>query len=246
MMKRLKERETENELKKDLWKQEEMRRSTADKKWNAVSISVEDEISKANDNEDKLQNETNVSIFKLEETILKVQQKMAEGSDYVNYELKMREEQDKKDKTYERQKETNRLQNDQCIPAKGHAKNDFSSNKTRSPKKIKVRVEVNEKQPSSDKTDKKTAANTIVKLMVPFFKEGKIVSREVFKCCAREFTNLMLDSQAPSDAKNGPIPLNSYSKFVADFFANCGVIANEKDVHLKIENFKCNLRNKTL
>ena len=80
--------------------------------------------------------------------------------------------------------------------------------------------------------------------MVPFFKEGKIASREVFKCCAKEFTTLMLDSQWTRDPKDGPIPLTRYSKNITEFFATSGNILTEEDVKSKIEQFKVILKSK--
>ena len=99
---------------------------------------------------------------------------------------------------------------------------------------------------SPEKIDKKLAANTVVTLMVPFFKKGKIASREVFKCCAREFTTLMLDSQSTSDPKDGPIPLSRYSKYVADFFSMSRSILTEDEIKLKIGQFKTTLDRKKL
>ena len=98
-------------------------------------------------------------------------------------------------------------------------------------------AQVSSKQ--SSKIDKKLAANTIVQLMVPFFKEGKITSREVFKCCAKEFTTLMLEFDPLCDTKyHEPIPLSQYSKYIKDFFSSSGTISTEDDVKKRLGKFK--------
>ena len=213
-----------------------------------------------------MRSDTNVSVSKLEETIFKIQQQMAEGNDHIRYEIKVKEEQDKKEKEYEckRQKERENLRINKSPPSKHHHKShDYhrshgskdSANtdttvplaKHSSPKKIKVRVEVESpKKESPEKTDKKVAANTIVKLLVPFFKKGQIASREVFKCCAREFTTLMLESQWTEDIKDGPIPIDSYSKYVTDFFTTSGIILTEENAKSKIGQFKAIVNKKEL
>ena len=263
---RLKDREKEERLKENLWNQEKDRRSLADKKWEANQASVNEEVLNSKQKQNEMKSDPDVSVSKLEETILKIQQQMAEGNDHIRYEIKIKEEQDKKEKECDRkrQKEREHLRMNKSPPSKHHHKShDYhrshsskgSANsettvpvtKHSSPKKIKVRVELESpKKESPEKIDKKVAANTIVKLLVPFFKKGQIASREVFKCCAREFTTLMLESQWNKDSKEGPIPIDSYSKYVADFFTKSGIILTEENAKLKIGQFKAAVNKKEL
>ena len=93
LKKRLKEKEREKSAKEELWKEEKRRRESADKAWDVSNSISQEEILK---DDQKGQNvNSNVSLSKLEETILKVQQQMSEGSDHVNYEIKMKEQERK-------------------------------------------------------------------------------------------------------------------------------------------------------
>jgi hypothetical protein len=263
---RLKDREKKERLKENLWNQEKDRRSLEDKKWEANQVAVHDDVLNSGQKETEMRSDTNVSVSKLEETIFKIQQQMAEGNDHIRYEIKIKEEQDKKEKESEckRQKEMENLRITKSTSSKHYQKNhdyykshrskDSANNdktvplaKHSSPKKIKVRVEVESpKKESPEKIDKKVAANTIVKLLVPFFKKGQIASREVFKCCAREFTTILLESQWTEDIKKGPIPIDSYSKYVGDFFTKSGIILTEENAKLKIGQFKATVNKKEL
>ena len=241
LIKRLKDKEEEKTLKEELWKQEKIRRNSNDKPWNVDAISSGGDNSKKEVGKDHKEKESEVCISKLEETILKVQQQMAEGSDHVNFEMKMKEE-DKDNRKFEHKhiKENEHLQkSSHSVRVKEQTLS--KSKKTPSPKKIKVRVEMDKNKSAHEKVDKKIAANTIVSIMVPFFKQGKITARDVFKCCAKEFTTLMLDSQWTNDPKDGPIPLSCYSKYVIDFFASCGTISSEDGVKSCIRKFKDSL-----
>ena len=73
----------------------------------------------------------------------------------------------------------------------------------------------------------------IVKLFVPFFKNGKIASKEVFKVSAREFTHALLET--------GHIPIPEYPQIVEKFFRLSGILYNEPDALDKIINFKKHL-----
>jgi hypothetical protein len=244
LRKRLKNQELEKSKKEDLWTQEQKRRDAVDKAWDLESISPRAEKAIQYAEKDQLEKESNVNISTLEQTILKVQQQMAEGTDHVNFEMNMKEK-EKKVHEHARQKEMDNLQNiSASVKNKQHSNSRPS--KAHSPLKIKVRVEMEKPLKSPEKIDKKLAANTIVSLMVPFFKKGKIASREVFKCCAREFTTLMLDSQSTRDPKDGPIPLSRYSKYVADFFTMSSSILTEDEIKLKIGQFKTTLDRKHL
>ena len=73
----------------------------------------------------------------------------------------------------------------------------------------------------------------IVKLFVPFFKSGKIASKEVFKVSAREFTHALLETNH--------IPIPEYPKIVEKFFKISGILFNEPDALDKITAFKKHL-----
>jgi hypothetical protein len=72
----------------------------------------------------------------------------------------------------------------------------------------------------------------IVKLFVPFFKNGKIASKEVFKASAREFTHAMLETNSIHPS------LKEYPKIVEKFFAKSGILFSESDAKDKIAAFK--------
>ena len=55
-----------------------------------------------------------------------------------------------------------------------------------------------------DKKAKVAAADTIVKLMVPFFKSGKIGNKQVFKYTAKEFTHALLECNKTHLTRYGP------------------------------------------
>ena len=241
--KRLNEQEMLKQEKEDLWKKEKMRRSSADKPWDVDGIGSREETSKAEKGEEMSQLESAISVSKLEETILKVQQQMSEGSDHINFELKMKEKHKSNSKFGDND-------NKEKADVQQTTRDSFSSahsspKKKISPNKIKVRVEVEKSSKQSSKIDKKLAANTIVQLMVPFFKEGKITSREVFKCCAKEFTTLMLEFDPLCDTKyHEPIPLSQYSKYIKDFFSSSSTISTEDDVKMRLGKFKHTLNKK--
>ena len=72
LKKRLKEKEREKSAKEELWKEEKRRRESADKAWDVSNDISRGELSK---DDKKCQNaNSDVSLSKLEETILKVQQ----------------------------------------------------------------------------------------------------------------------------------------------------------------------------
>ena len=100
-IKRLKDREQEKRLTEHLWIQEEKRRCFTDKSWDANQIPVLENVSNSGGKEMEMGSDPNVSVSQLEETILKVQQQMAEGNDHIKYEMKAKGEQDKKEKEYE-------------------------------------------------------------------------------------------------------------------------------------------------
>ena len=209
-----------------------MRRESADKAWEVSTSSTQERKSNPIvDNETN--SESKVSLSKLEETILKVQQQMAEGADHVSFEMKMKDRESKQgqDPKIPESKHTNKSPSNQekrpVLPP---------TSKSPSPKKIKIRVEMEKPHCKSEKIDKKVAANTVVSLMVPYFKKGKIASREAFKCCAKEFTTLMLDFKM--NESHETIPLSRYTKYVDKFFAKSGNILSEGEIKHKIAQFK--------
>ena len=70
----------------------------------------------------------------------------------------------------------------------------------------------------------------IVKLFVPYFKAGKIASKEVFKASAREFTHILIEA---SDT-----PVTEYSKIVESFFGASEILYSQEDAEKKISKFK--------
>merc|ERR1712029_445419 len=96
----------------------------------------------------------------------------------------------------------------------------------------KEEVDVSSKSPGAglDKKAKVAAADTIVKLMVPFFKSGKIGNKQVFKFTAKEFTHALLECNKTH--------LTSYPKYVDKFFAKSGVLNTEDEAKNKINSFR--------
>ena len=160
---RIKQRELEEKRKEEERLKEEMRRKEEDKPWDVSKVPSLDVVVKSQGGQSA---EDERQLSKLEQTIKKVQQQMAEGDDHIQFELKEKNEKPKKP-----------------LPEKKP-----------SPTKIKVRVELGSKhEEKTDKNAKKAAADVIVKLLLPHFKSGKIGSKQVFKYVAREFTHTLLD-----------------------------------------------------
>ena len=110
-----------------------MRRESADKAWEVSTSSTQERKSNPIvDNETN--SESKVSLSKLEETILKVQQQMAEGADHVSFEMKMKDRESKQgqDPKIPESKHTNKSPSNQekrsVLPP---------TSKSPSPKKIK-------------------------------------------------------------------------------------------------------------
>ena len=234
----MKEKEREKSAKEELWKEEKRRRESADKAWDVSNSISQEEILK---DDQKGQNvNSNVSLSKLEETILKVQQQMSEGSDHVNYEIKMKEQERKSQK---KEQNVDKDTENSLKLVTHHEKIHInpSTSKSPSPKKIKIRVEMEKSHKKPEKIDKKVAANTVVSLMVPYFKKGQIASREVFKSCAKEFTSLMLDHKITNNPHDETIPLSRYTKYVDKFFSKSGNILTEGELKHKLAKFKASL-----
>ena len=235
----MKEKELEKSAKEESWKKEKQRRESEDKAWDVSKMSSQGENQKTDIKKEK-ENNSNVSLSKLEETILKVQQQMSEGSDHVNFEMKMKEQERKHHKKEQKiSKEVDNVHKSVIQPE--NVPDNSSSSKSPSPKKIKIRVEMEKSQTKSEKIDKKLAANTVVSLMVPYFKKGQIASREVFKICAKEFTTLMLDFKMTNDPNDKTVPLSRYAKYVDKFFSKSGNIVSEGEIKHKIGQFRSSL-----
>ena len=99
--------------------------------------------------------------------------------------------------------------------------------KAKTPKKIKVRVEIEKTE--DKKRSKSETADALVKLLVPYFKKGLIASKQVFKITARELTHSVLKTRLNS---------SQYSDFVESFFSKCGKLESEEDAKEKIANYK--------
>ena len=171
---------------------------------------------------------------------MKVQQQMSEGSDHVNYEIKMKE-QERKSQKKEQNVDKDSENSHKSVTHHDKIHMNPSTSKSPSPKKIKIRVEMEKSHKKPEKIDKKVAANTIVSLMVPYFKKGQIASREVFKSCAKEFTSLMLDFRNTNNPHDETIPLTRYTKYVDKFFSKSGNILTEGEIKHKIAKFKASL-----
>ena len=85
-----------------------------------------------------------------------------------------------------------------------------------------------------DKKAKVAAADVVVKLMVPFFKSGKIANKQVFKYSAREFTHVLLECNK-TNASN-------YQKYVDKFFSKIDVLKTEEEAKNKLNSFKRSLK----
>ena len=72
LRKRLKNQEIKRAQKEDLWKQEKKRRDEVDKPWDLETVSPPPKMSIEHPEKEKLTKETNVSISKLEQTILPI------------------------------------------------------------------------------------------------------------------------------------------------------------------------------
>merc|ERR1712083_634042 len=94
--------------------------------------------------------------------------------------------------------------------------------------KIKIRVEIEKesgKKPNKPevKKSKSETADALVKLLVPYFKKGRIASKEVFKITARELTHSLLK-------RSKQLSKEDYVKFVDKFFNTCGgILLTEQD-----------------
>lgn len=189
----------------------------------------------------------------LEDTITKLQRQMAEDNDAMEYEMKLKRKQALNESAT---KTTPEPPKDIVKPVKTKPKE--------SPKKIKVRVETTRsKRPSKshishlDRAPKKPklserdssqqskiekrlkikTADSVVKLLVPYFKQGKIASKEVFKYFAREFTHVILEvTKEPSS--------EILSKYVHKFFKSNrdAIIITESEAKMKITKFHDHLR----
>ena len=78
-----------------------------------------------------------------------------------------------------------------------------------------------------DKKAKMATADVVVKVLVPYFKQGMIASKGVFKYVAREMTHVLMK-------KSGS---ESYGKYVDKFFKTHGIILSEDDAKKKIKDF---------
>ncbi len=70
----------------------------------------------------------------------------------------------------------------------------------------------------------------MVQLFIPYFKDGKIASREVFKTSARVFTHALLESSKT--------PAAEYKAVVKAFFDKSGILYSQSDAEQKISDFK--------
>ena len=106
----------------------------------------------------------------------------------------------------------------------------FAPKKTPEKTKIKVRVELQKTPEKPNKNTKVETADTLVKLLVPFFKSGQIASKQVFKVTARELTHFLL--------KNSQLKKEDFSSVLKNFFDQNGTLLSEQDAKDKIAAFR--------
>uniref|UniRef100_A0A0K2SV55 ATP-dependent DNA helicase Q5 n=2 Tax=Lepeophtheirus salmonis TaxID=72036 RepID=A0A0K2SV55_LEPSM len=184
---------------------------------------------------------------KLEETISKLQKQIAESEDSINYELLNHSNQEEGSPFKLDQNEIETLSPEASNKKSSNSGSSSSMSSRKHRPKIKVKVEditktkKERRGPSSsrtssesssknaDKKSKKDAANEIVKVLVPHYKSGKIMSKEVFKFAARELTHVLLDAKVKS---------SSYGNYVSKFFKRHCSIVSIDDARTKINHFK--------
>ena len=82
---------------------------------------------------------------------------------------------------------------------------------------------------SSDKTEKKMEiADLLVKLLVPYLKNGKITDKPSFKVLAREFTHLLIKSGVSS---------RKIEKLIAKFFSMQAQSVSEANAKILVRKF---------
>ena len=72
-------------------------------------------------------------------------------------------------------------------------------------------------------------ADLLVKLLVPYLKNGKITDKPSFKVLAREFTHLLIKSRVGSSSKIG--------KLIAKFFSLQAASVNEANAKILVREF---------
>jgi len=172
---------------------------------------------------------------RLMESILKVQQQMAEGEDCLRYEMRLkrqreekRQEEEEEEKTGQQVKRAKKAEKEKVKKSRSYHHHGHRGRPTDAPKKVKVSS--SSKQRSPDKAAKLKTADGVVKALAPYFKKGMIASKEVFKLVARELTHVIL-RRPPSTAADP-------SAFVAAFFSKSGIVLSEADAKTKIGSFE--------
>ena len=173
---------------------------------------------------------------------------MAEASDQISYEIKIREEEarnrieqkksEKKSADVPRVKSPSKKRPRSAEKVKvrvvglKRSKHPPDSDKLhRAPKKAKLEFESKKQKSSPDKKVKMETADAIVKVLVPFFKKGLIASKEVFKFVAREITHVVLNRKDFIQSSD------FFSKYVSTFFKSSGIILSEAEAKSKILKF---------
>ena len=84
--------------------------------------------------------------------------------------------------------------------------------------------------------DKKKFADLVVQLLVPYFKRGRIASKEVFKFLAREMTHVLI-----ADGVREP---EAYAKGkIAEFFeGGTSIVLSNDDAREKVATFRARTR----
>lgn len=127
-----------------------------------------------------------------------------------------------------------RIRVEQIDSAKKHHHHHNQQQPSKSSKMLDMGSTPKSDKKSDRKSEKREAADRVVKLFVPFYKNGKIASKEVFKASAREFTHAILEMSH--------IQPEDYPTAVQKFFEENGILYSEKDAQEKISHFKDNFK----
>jgi hypothetical protein len=170
----------------------------------------------------------------LEETIEQMEQQMAEANDSMFFEMRMKKREDRV--------ETSKSLSPSPSPSKKRHKikvrveQEKPLKLPRPPKDVlqapkKPRKDHHRKSASPDKAMKIKTADAVVKVLVPYFKQGMVGSKEIFKFMARELTHTLLKHGKVADDSN-------FNSHVDKFFGAHGIVCSESDAKKKIALFE--------
>jgi len=177
--------------------------------------------------------ENNTTARKLQEKIDKLSKEMKEGMDHVNYVLVERQEKSDRDKS--RHHSTSNDVKKASSEKTKNIKNTLPQGK-KAEKKFDKKIEHKRKEEvdsSYDKTLKLKIADVLVKLLVPFLKNGDIACKASFKLLARELTHRLLQSGIASSGLSS----TKAQCVVTDFFSQQKEAVTEERVKTLVRNF---------